>query len=120
MLGPPSVPSSHHGQCCNSHNIHFCKQQPCPLPRQLRQSPAVAGWAQLTRKAKAGGSHSGQEAGAQSAVLLLSFPSDVISVRDWARLRIFHPAFRAAEVFGLQPFLHPSGCICGSSRNGWG
>lgn len=67
----PSVPSSRHGQCCNSHNIHLREQQPCSLPRQ---SPAVAGWAQLTRKAKAGGSRSGRELEAQSAVLFFGFP----------------------------------------------
>lgn len=112
------APSSHHGQYRSSHNIHscqrtaqpvgaFCKQQPCSLPQWLRQRPAVAGWAQLARKAEAEGSRSGREAGAQSAVLFFAFPSDMTPARGWALLHIFRPASWAVEVLGLHPFLHP-------------
>lgn len=111
------APSSLHRQCCNSHDIHsrqfmvqpvraFCQQQPCSLPQQLCQRPAVASRAQKT---EAGGSCSRKEVGAQSAVLHLAFPSDttLTTSRGWTLLHIFHSTSHAAEVPDLQHFLHP-------------
>lgn len=118
-LWPPvllKAPSSLHGQCCSSQAIHshqfmvqpvgaFCQQQPCSLPQQLCQRPAVTSRAQKT---EAGGSCSGK-VGAQSAVLRFVFPSDttLTSLRGWTLLHIFHPPSQAAEVPDLQHFLHP-------------
>lgn len=104
------APCSLHGQCHNSHAIRsrLFMVQPigCSLPQQLCQRPAVASRAQKT---EAGGSCSGREVGAQSAVLCFAFPSDttLTSARGWALLHIFHPTSQAAEMPDLQHFLHP-------------
>lgn len=115
---PLKAASSYHKQCRNSHSIHshqcmaqpvraFCKQRPHSSPRWLWQRPTAASRARLAQQAKAGGSCSGREAGAQSAVLLWAFPSEVTPARGWVLLHIFHPASRATEMPGLQPFLLP-------------
>lgn len=137
-LWPPvllKAPSSLHGQCCNSQAIHshqfmvqpvgaFCQQQPCFLPQQLCQRPAVSSRAQKT---EAGGSCSGK-VGAQSAVLRFAFPSDttLTSLRGWTLLHIFHPTSQAAEVPDLQHFLHslaaamtPPGAVGDESFSLW-
>lgn len=117
-LGPVLLksPSSLHRQYRKSHAIYshqfvvqpiraFCQQQPCSVPQQLCQRPAVASRAQKT---EVGGSCS-RKVGAQSAVLRFAFPSDtaLTSLRGWTLLHIFHPTSQAAEVPDLQHFLHP-------------
>lgn len=68
-------------------------------------APTRCGWPGSARP-ESRGSLRRQDAGAQSAVLVLAFPSDTMLVREWVLLHVFCPASWAAEVLGLQPFLH--------------